>query len=208
MNSRVNQYRYLLNLFVYALRNNTEVYLYTLYRCVFIYRVISDFLDKDMDLFHNIADSSNLYINNELSIIDLSDISEALVFLQNDTFIELDDNEIKINSKKIADYVDNVHSGKMKSDLSRIVTFVNVVFSYPDDVILSLFLMDPNIGEANRKNKSVIDLKRNQLTKLLNEFQEVAKTEYSKNLDSYDVFVSWLNFVQSEYLKGKNTNEG
>jgi len=203
----IERYRYLLNIFVYALRNQEVVYLYTLYRCAFIYRVITDFLELNEDDAHENWDINRLNISNDLSIVDQSDLNEALIYLVNDGFIERNGSKIVINSLRINTYIENIHSDIVATDLNRVGNFVNIVFSYPDDVVLSMFIRDPNIEYAKKRNIDFVNLDNNRLSALLMKFRIKAKDEFDKDLDNYDVFVSWMNFVQSEYIRGKNTDE-
>lgn len=202
------RYRYLLYIFIYALRAYNEVYLYTLFRCVFIFRVLTDFLELKSDDIGDSDNGSNLHINDDLSVADQSILDEAMVHLVNEGFVIRDGSKVVINSQLIEEFIDNRrHSEKFVNDLNRIGNFVNIVFSYPDDIILSMYLKDPNIEYAKKRNIGVVNLDKNKLQLLLEKFKLKAKDEYNKDLDNYDVFVSWMNFVQSEYIKGKNTNE-
>jgi hypothetical protein len=70
-----------------------------------------------------------------------------------------------------------------------------------------MFIRDPNIEYAKKRNIDFVNLDNNRLSALLMKFRIKAKDEFDKDLDNYDVFVSWMNFVQSEYIRGKNTDE-
>ena len=52
-----------------------------------------------------------------------------------------------------------------------------------------------------------MNLKNNKLYELLTEFEKIANEECGKNLDRYDVFTTWLDYVFEKYVEGKVKNE-
>ena len=81
--------------------------------------------------------------------------------------------------------------------------FTEIISSYSEDVILAVFFSEPNVENALIRGKKEINLSDNKLKKLLLEFENIAKTKFNNNLDKYDVFTSWLDYVFGEYLKEK-----
>ena len=79
-------------------------------------------------------------------------------------------------------------SEKFKNDLKLVAYFVNMISSYSDEIVLSIFFNEPNIEEALSRNKTNILLNNNQLYKLLENFQNKAKSS-NVDLDKYDVFI-------------------
>ncbi|HFR3407869.1 TPA: hypothetical protein ACHU7V_001233, partial [Streptococcus suis] len=71
--------------------------------------------------------------------------------------------------------------------------------------ILNVFFNEPNVEDALSRNKISISLSDNKLNELLVKFQKEAE-KYGKNLDYYDTFVTWLDFVFEEYLEGKRVD--
>lgn len=93
-------------------------------------------------------------------------------------------------------------SEKFKNDLKLVAYFVNMISSYSDEIVLSIFFNEPNIEDALSRNQTNISLDNNQLYKLLENFQNKAKSS-NVDLDKYDVFIAWLDYIFEEYLKGK-----
>ena len=77
-----------------------------------------------------------------------------------------------------------------------------MISSYSDEIVLSIFFNEPNIEDALSRNQTNISLDNNQLYKLLENFQNKAKSS-NVDLDKYDVFIAWLDYIFEEYLKGK-----
>ena len=109
-----------------------------------------------------------------------------------------------IGMDSLNEYVQGVLSEeRAKKDLNNIIYFVGILSNYSEDVILSIFYNEPNVVYATNRNESVVKLSNNKLYKLLTDFEKVANDECNKNLDKYDVFTSWLDFVFEEYVQGK-----
>ena len=68
---------------------------------------------------------------------------------------------------------------------------------------MAAFFSEPNVEDTITRGKKEINLTNNKLKKLFLKFENVAKTEFNNNLDKYDVFSSWLDYVFEEYLKEK-----
>ena len=113
-----------------------------------------------------------------------------------------------IGTDKIYIFVENLlKQERVKNDLNRITYFVGVISNYSEDVVLSIFYNEPNVVEATNRNESIVNLKNNKLYELLTEFEKIANEECGKNLDRYDVFTTWLDYVFEKYVEGKVKNE-
>ena len=110
---------------------------------------------------------------------------------------------VKEELVKYINSIINISNLKIKKDLNRIMYFTEIISSYNEDVILAAFFSEPNVEDTITRGKKEINLTNNKLKKLFLKFENVAKTEFNNNLDKYDVFSSWLDYVFEEYLKEK-----
>ncbi len=194
--------RYLLSLFVYALKRNSKISINTLFRYVYIYSASCDYLDNSEEK------EKEIIIDKNIGIADYSILFEALQNLNEFEMITMIDAANIIGTDKIYIFVENlVNQERVKNDLNRITYFVGVISNYSEDVILSIFYNEPNVVEATNRNENVVNLKNNKLYELLTEFEKVANEECGKNLDRYDVFTTWLDYVFEKYVEGKVKNE-
>jgi len=108
------------------------------------------------------------------------------------------------STESLQDYIQGLLSTeRVKHDLNNITYFVGIVSNYSEDVILSIFYNEPNVLYATNRNENVIKLTNNKLYDLLKKFEIIANNECGKDLDRYDVFTTWIDFVFEEYLQGK-----
>lgn len=194
--------RYLLSLFIYALKRNSKISINTLFRYAYIYSASCDYLDNSEEK------ENEIIIDKNIGIADYSILFEALQRLNESEMITMIDSANIIGTDKIYIFVESlVNQERVKNDLNRITYFVGVISNYSEDVILSIFYNEPNVVEATNRNESVVNLKNNKLYELLTEFEKVANEECGKNLDRYDVFTTWLDYVFEKYVEGKIKNE-
>jgi len=203
MNSKVDEYKYLLTMFVYAMRNH-ETRINTLFRLIYIYLVSLSFFtgEKSNDIFNvyafqkNYEADNNSYFREALAI----SISGEYITESNGVLKPGDDLEKHIN--QIC-----TESEKVKRELQSISYFSDVIYSYGEDSIFTMFYKEPNFEDAFKRNSTEIDLENNKLKELLTEFETTANKNNMEQIDKYDVFISWLNFILNEYIKEKNVNE-
>lgn len=194
--------RYLLCLFIYALKRNSKISINTLFRYVYIYSVSCDYLDNSQEK------EGEVFIDKNIGIGDYSILFEAMQRLNETEMITMIDSANIMGTNKIYIFVENLLTNeRVKDDLNRIIYFVGVISNYSEDVILSIFYNEPNVVEVTNRNESVVNLKNNKLYELLTEFEKVANEDCGKNLDKYDVFTTWLDYVFEKYVQGKVKNE-
>ena len=194
--------RYLLSLFIYALKRNSKISINTLFRYAYIYSASCDYLDNSE------KKENEIIIDKNIGIADYSILFEAMQRLNESEMITMIDSANIIGTDKIYFFVESLlDQEKVKDDLNRITYFVGVISNYSEDVVLSIFYNEPNVVEATNRNESVVNLKNNKLYELLTEFEKVANEECGKNLDRYDVFTTWLDYVFEKYVEGKVKNE-
>lgn len=195
MNYQINKLEYFICLFLYALKNK-KINKHTLFRYVYIYDVVCDYLGDYEKINENFIVDKDLGINNVL------ELTEALNEINTRDYIDIKASfEIYVKEELIT-YVDSMYkiSPKIKEDLNRILYFAEIISSYSEDVILAVFFSEPNVEDAISRGKKSMNLSNNKLKELLLEFENSTKNK----LDKYDVFTSWLDYVFEEYLKGKS----
>jgi hypothetical protein len=194
--------RYLLSLFLYAVKEKKIISIHTLFRYVYIFKVSNTYLNNNSETTETIT------IDKNLGIGDYSLLNEAMQDLNLRDYITIIDN-INISVKeKLLQHVNNLLTHeKVKQDLNKILYFTEIVSSYSEDVILTVFFNEPNYQYAVGRNQKAISLSNNKLKQLLADFEKIANEEYNNKLDKYDVFTSWLDFVFEEYVRGKDDDE-
>ena len=196
MESKIKKLEYYICLFLYALKDK-KINKHTLFRYVYIYDVVCDYLGN----YEKIND--NFIIDKDLGINNVLELTEALNEISTRDYIDIKASFKIYIKKELIDYIDSISSLKIKEDLNRIMYFTEIISSYNEDVILAAFFSEPNVEDTITRGKKEINLTNNKLKKLFLKFENVAKTEFNNNLDKYDVFSSWLDYVFEEYLKEK-----
>ncbi|WP_315282743.1 hypothetical protein [Fusobacterium hwasookii] len=196
MESKIKKLEYYICLFLYALKDK-KINKHTLFRYVYIYDVVCDYLGN----YEKIND--NFIIDKDLGINNVLELTEALNEISTRDYIDIKASFKIYIKKELIDYIDSISSLKIKEDLNRIMYFTEIISSYSEDVILAVFFSEPNVENALIRGKKEINLSDNKLKKLLLEFENIAKTKFNNNLDKYDVFTSWLDYVFGQYLKEK-----
>ena len=190
-------YYYML-LFLYSLRHKKNITKNSLFRYIYIFIVSNSFLNSDEN---EILDE--LIIEPKIGIVNSYQMEYTLGVLNSKDYISLIGFKINICDKLIAECGKNLkNSEKFKNDLKLVAYFVNMISSYSDEIVLSIFFNEPNIEDALSRNQTNISFDNNQLYKLLENFQNKAKSS-NVDLDKYDVFIAWLDYIFEEYLKGK-----
>ena len=147
-----------------------------------------------------------LIIDPKVGTVNTFQMEATLKLLSSQDYISLNSFKINICDKLLTECSKNQErSKKFKDDLKSVSYFVNMISSYSDEIVLSIFFNEPNIEDALSRNKTKISLSNNQLYKLLENFQNRAKSS-NVDLDKYDVFIAWLDYIFEEYLKGKEIN--
>lgn len=190
--------RYFLSLFIYALKEKEKISINTLFRYVYIYSVSHDYLlDKK-------GNNEEVVIDKNIGIGNYSLLREAIQSLNESSMITMVDAANIRATETIVTYVEGLlEQERVKTDLNNITYFVCIVSNYSEDVILSVFYKEPNIAAMNNRNDNIVKLTNNKLYKLLSEFENLANNECGKQLDKYDVFTSWLDYVFEEYIQEK-----
>ena len=192
---------YYICLFLYGLKEKEQVSKNTLFRYVYIFDVVNDYLGN----FEKINDE--IILDKDMGLGNVVKLTEALNEISRRNYVTVIGPNVKIENE-LRLYIDSIIKlEKVQTDLNKIMYFVDIVSSYNEDVILSAFFNDPNVENAIVRGKKEIELSDNKLKQLLEEFEKVANENRLNKLDKYDVFTSWLDYVFEEYLQEKESNE-
>ena len=192
---------YYICLFLYGLKEKEQVSKNTLFRYVYIFDVVNDYLGN----FEKINDE--IILDKDMGLGNVVQLTEALNEISRRNYVTVIGPNVKIENE-LRLYIDSIIKlEKVQTDLNKIMYFVDIVSSYNEDVILSDFFNDPNVENAIVRGKKEIELSDNKLKQLLEEFEKVANENRLNKLDKYDVFTSWLDYVFEEYLQEKESNE-
>ena len=192
---------YYICLFLYGLKEKEQVSKNTLFRYVYIFDVVNDYLGN----FEKINDE--IILDKDMGLGNVVQLTEALNEISRRNYVTVIGPNVKIENE-LRLYIDSIIKlEKVQTDLNKIMYFVDIVSSYNEDVILSAFFNDPNVENAIVRGKKEIELSDNKLKQLLEEFEKVANENRLNKLDKYDVFTSWLDCVFEEYLQEKESNE-
>lgn len=191
-----NKLEYYICLFLYSLKNK-KVSKNTLFRYVYIFDVVNDYLGN----YEKINDK--IIIDQDMGVGNVVELTNALNEINRRNYITIEGAMIIIE-KELIEYVEEIKSiEKVQGDLNRVMYFVGIVSSYNEDVILSAFFSDPNVENSITRGKKEIELSNNRLKEWLEEFEKIANEKRDIKLDKYDVFSSWLDYVFEEYLQEK-----
>lgn len=191
-----NKLGYYICLFLYSLKNK-KVSKNTLFRYVYIFDVVNDYLGN----YEKINDK--IVIDQDMGVGNVVELTDALNEINRRNYITIEGPMIIIE-KELIEYVKRISSiEKVQGDLNRVMYFVGIVSSYNEDVILSAFFSEPNVENSITRGKKEIELSNNRLKEWLEDFENIANEKRDIKLDKYDVFSSWLDYVFEEYLQEK-----
>jgi len=175
----------------------------TVFRLIYIYKVSVDYLNGNT---HSISDDKIFIDQTHIGVGDFNQMNTALGIAISSGYIN-EEQGVLSPGDILENFVieRSAESIDIMKDVQRITYFTDVVLSYGEDVVLAVFYKEPNYASAALRNRSEISLANNELLSILIEFEHMANKKSSEELEKYDVFISWLNFVLDEYLKEKST---
>lgn len=122
-------------------------------------------------------------------------------------YIEINQNEIIIKDElieKIGQFINNSDRKGMFYDLySEIKPFINLLNSYDEEFIFTIFFSEPTFKEANERNVENVQISNSKLVKLLNEFKSRLN---DMKIDNYDILAYWMKFILKNYYRGEEKN--
>lgn len=172
-------------LFMYAIKQlELNINRFTLQRYIYLYYVTRAFLQEDAD------DTVEIDFDRQLGIHILT-YSEVLDRLVSNNEIEIVDNELSATDI-LVNKIDKFNKyGALSVKRRQIISFVNLLTSYNDDLIFSLIFKEPSAKDAENRREHII-VTQSKLSELLTDFY---KQLYDEKIDKYDVLSHWMNFI-------------
>ena len=128
---------YYICLFLYGLKEKEQVSKNTLFRYVYIFDVVNDYLGN----FEKINDE--IILDKDMGLGNVVQLTEALNEISRRNYVTVIGPNVKIENE-LRLYIDSIIKlEKVQTDLNKIMYFVDIVSSYNEDVILSAFF--PNL---------------------------------------------------------------
>ena len=151
---------YYICLFLYGLKEKEQVSKNTLFRYVYIFDVVNDYLGN----FEKINDE--IILDKDMGLGNVVQLTEALNEISRRNYVTVIGPNVKIENE-LRLYIDSIIKlEKVQTDLNKIMYFVDIVSSYNEDVILSAFFNDPNVENAIVRGKK--ESKRQIIPRLAN----------------------------------------
>lgn len=178
-------------LFLYVLYGiDTKVNANTLKRYFYFYYIASSFISTNVE---------TISISVERTTISIPFMDEILNDFSVNDYIVIDGKFIYIK-KVLVDYVNKLlenTAGQFYYLYQELVPFVNLIHSYDDEFIFTIFFKEPSFVDANDRNLNIISSKNSKLAKLLNRFK--LSLEANSGIDDYDILTYWMDFVLKNY---------
>ena len=76
--------------------------------------------------------------------------------------------------------------------------FVNLLSSYDEQFIFTIFFSEPTFQEASERGISEMNSSDSRLAQLLNDFKKQVNNE---QVDDYDILTHWMDFVLKNYYQ-------
>lgn len=173
----------------YSVKTNSN----TLERYLYLYYISGDFLKI------NNADIKNCDFILENNRIILAGYREALTDLENLGFIQCENKDIIVTDKLTSTIMElKSNQGQFSDDYNCLEPLINLLLSYSDDYIFTIFFSEPTIQDAENRNVNNIKINYNLLLDLLNKFKVNLK---NSSIDDYDILSHWMKFIIEEYAK-------
>lgn len=177
-------------LVLYALSQTTDkVNKNTYRRYIYIYYQTSAFLNNSTDNINIIVEKG------DIRIIGFDEILNQ--FISND-YIEIRNNNIIIN-QELKDYIapllDN-KQGALSELYKEIQPFVNLLQSYNDQFIFTIFFSEPTFKEAPARGIEEMSSTESKLNKLLKDFKRKLN---NVRIDEYDILAYWMDYILKNY---------
>ncbi len=177
-------------LFLYSLSENSRsVNLNTYKRYIYLYYLTSSFLSGASDNVDIAIEKGDIKIINFDSIMSDFNAKE---------YIDIEENLISVNQELInlvSPLLKN-ESGAFYSQYKEIQPFVNLLQSYSDQFVFTVFFSEPTFKEASLRGIKEMQSSDSRLSKLLSSFK--AKLNNAA-IDEYDILTYWMDYILKNY---------
>ena len=185
-------------LFFYSLsQTQKKININTLRRYLYLYYMTKKFLENDnTDSIVIVVEKGNIQIANFDSILNDFE-SRGYIIHRDNTLIITDELKTIVSSYLNA-------KGHFFSQYKQINPFVNLLKSYDDQFVFTIFFSEPTFIEASKRNQTEIKPVNSRLDKLLIKFKEKIKDE---QIDNYDILSHWMDFILKNYYESREEKE-
>ena len=136
--------------------------------------------------------------------VKILNFDDILNDFQLQDYIEIEDNKI-IVKQDLKDYVEKLvaNEAMLSHIYKQINPFVNLLKSYDDQYIFTIFFSEPTFTRATQGAETEISPLKSQLSKLLIEFK---KKITNNNIYYYDILSHWMYFILKNYYETEGEN--
>lgn len=184
-------------LFLYAFsESSTKVNYNTYKRYIYLYYLVSSFLP----VFSDDREDETIDIIIEKGDIKIFNFDDVLRYFETCEYISISESTIEITPELgifVSPLVNN-EAGITASRYREIRPFVNLLQSYSDQFIFTIFFSEPTFQSASLRGVKEIQSSNSELSKLLTAFKE--KLNNSK-VDEYDILTYWMDYILKNYYR-------
>ena len=136
--------------------------------------------------------------------VKILNFDDILNDFQLQDYIEIEDNKI-IVKQDLKDYVEKLvaNEAMLSHIYKQINPFVNLLKSYDDQYIFTIFFSEPTFTRATQGAETEISPLKSQLSKLLIEFKKKITND---KIDDYDILSHWMDFILKNYYETEGEN--
>ncbi|MTD40297.1 hypothetical protein GIX45_17075 [Erwinia sp. CPCC 100877] len=188
-------------LILYIVNNyNCSINVNTFKRYLYLYYISSNFLNE------NSKETVTININKSKTEVSILGLSAVLNELEIVDFIKLEKSDILIKNGLInrVDLLLKTENGIFFEKYKQILPFINLLYSYEDDYVFTIFFSEPTIDSVINRNKGDFSSDSSILVKWLMEFKKQVK---QRGVNNYDILSHWIEFVLEKYYKGEFDGE-
>ncbi len=177
-------------LFLYSLsKSSNTININTYKRYIYLYYLTSSFLTGGSDNIDVVIEKGDIRIIGFDSII--SDFNSK-------EYIDIDGNSVIVNDELeylVSPLLKN-DSGAFSYQYREIQPFVNLLQSYSDQFVFTVFFSEPTFKEASLRGIKQMRSSNSRLKGLLSRFQ--AKLN-NADIDEYDILTYWMDYILKNY---------
>ena len=190
MDLRKNKLAEKMLLFLHSLaENSNSINLNSFKRYIYLYYLTSSFLSGASDNIDIIIEKGDIKIVHFDSI--LSD------FIAKE-FIDIDNNCVIVNDELerfVLPLFEN-KQGAFFAQYKEIQPFVNLLQSYNDQFVFTIFFSEPTFKDASLRGIKEMKSSDSRLDDLLNSFKSKLR---NADIDEYDILSYWMDFILKNY---------
>ena len=161
----------------------------TFRRYIYLYYLTDSFLN---------GESENISINIDKGSINIINFDTIISNLSVREFVEISGNNIIIYDSLI-EYVEHLLSnknGEFYSVYRQVKPFVNLLQSYDEQFVFTIFFSEPTFIEATQRGLTKLNSNNSKLAELLEEFKKKINNE---RVDEYDILTYWMDYILKNY---------